>query len=920
MHILLVRPPVPKFTIGLKHIMICEPLELEYLAASLPGHDLRILDLLLEQGLSEELERFRPDIVATSCYITGVNEAIKVCRAAKRHNHGCLTAVGGVHAAVAPEDFADPAVDCIALGDGVGLMPDLVRAVEEGRSLMDTPGIAVPSGDNQVIRTKRAPYMQDPDQMPFPRRDLTAHLRHKYYYLFHQPAAIMKTTWGCQYSCEFCMTWAITNGHPFCRSPESIVDELEHIAEPEVYIVDDIFLINRPRLNEIAELIRQRGIKKKFLVYGRSDFIATHEDVIREWAELGLTAVIVGLEAGTDRELADLDKKCTLDQNRRAIKVLRNNEIDVYASLIPQPDYSLFEWRQLRNFIETSGLFYVNISPLTPLPGSRIWLKQKDHVTVPRRAHGLWDLSHCLLRTRLSLRQYYRQLLLTYARTVLSPRRAQRLALRTRPHILSRKYLRLWLGAWRIFVQFMSAHRHHSQRSLSLAMDRGEPPDGLDYRKIPHKQESKLRRIAFRPSASVSRFFSKMPESIDPHPLVDLPSARKWREVVRWGFNTDLYIYQQPFTGKPGATVRLGSREYRMLSSYDYLGLVGHPEIEKAAIEAIKQYGTGTGGVRLLTGTTDLHRRLESELVSFKQTEECLTYSSGYSTNLAIISSLLRSEDLAIVDSRIHRSITDACRLARVRTVSFRHNDPDGLERVLQHERPGRRTLIVVEGVYSMDGDTCCLTDIVTLKNRYRAFLMVDEAHSFGVLGDTGRGVDEHLGVPTEEVDIWMGTLSKAIPSTGGFVATRRDIALHLQHGSAPFMFSAAASPPTVAAASAALGILKREPERIRRTSEHASFLRTQLKQFGFDIGSSDSHVIPVIVGSDQDAYQFARFLFERGLIALAIVSPAVPRGAARLRLCATASQDKSLLRRAIDDLRSYRESAQHSAPDEQSD
>ncbi|MCX6836019.1 MAG: cobalamin-dependent protein [candidate division Zixibacteria bacterium] len=245
MRILLIRPPVPRHTIGLKHVMVCEPLELEYVAAGAVGHDVKIFDMILERGLDNQLQTFRPDIVATSCYITGVNEAIKVCRAAKRYNRDCFTIVGGVHSSVAPEDFADPSVDCIALGDGASLMPQIIDAVAGAASLADIPNLALPSGPRSVVRTRSAAYMPHPDALPFPRRDLTAHLRHRYYYLFHQPVAIMKTTWGCWYNCGFCMTWKVTGGMAFSRSPGSIVAELEQISETEVYIVDDIFLINQ---------------------------------------------------------------------------------------------------------------------------------------------------------------------------------------------------------------------------------------------------------------------------------------------------------------------------------------------------------------------------------------------------------------------------------------------------------------------------------------------------------------------------------------------------------------------------------------------------------------------------------------------------------------------------------------------------
>ena len=465
---------------GLKHVMICEPLELEYVAAGLPGHEIQIMDMILERGFEARLKRFRPDVVGTSCYITGVNEVVKLCRATKRWNPACRTVVGGVHASVAPEDFADPAVDCIALGDGTTMMAELVRAFEDGVPLDAVAGLALPDGGT-VCRTAPRPYMPPPDEIPFPRRDLVAHLQDRYYYLFHRPVALLKTTWGCWYRCNFCFTWRITGGTPYSRSPESIADELEQIVAEDVYIVDDIFLINERRLRRIAALLRERGIRKKYLAYGRADFIAKHEDVVAEWAELGLTAVFIGLEAVTNPELHSMDKRTTVDQNRQAVEVLRRHGIDTYGSLITQPDYVAEDWERLWRFIDDAGLYYLNISPLTPLPGTDVWEQERERITVSRRAHGLFDLSHVLLPTRVPLREYYRSLLGLYIRTCLDIRRARRLTLRTRPPVWSRQYLRLWYGGYRIWRQMRTAHRHHDPDQLAIAAERGpawEPVSG----------------------------------------------------------------------------------------------------------------------------------------------------------------------------------------------------------------------------------------------------------------------------------------------------------------------------------------------------------------------------------------------------------------------------------------------------------
>jgi len=452
--------------------MICEPLELEYVAAALVDHDVQIMDMILEKGLERRLQAFKPDVVGTSCYISGVNEVKKLCRTVKRYAPSCFTVVGGVQAARCPEDFIEPSIDCIALSGDTGVMREIVDALEAKRPLSDVPGLALRHEDH-LHRTASADYMPDPDTLPFPRRDLVAHLSHRYYYAFHQPVALIKTTWGCWYKCNFCYTWRITDGHVYSRSPESIADELETIDADDVYIVDDIFLINRHRLSRLAELIRDRGIQKSFLVYSRADFICDNEDVIAEWASIGLRAVFIGLEASTDRELESMEKRCTVDKNRLAIEILRRNGVDTYGSLIPHPEYEVEDWERLWRFIEDTGLYYVNISPLTPLPGTLIWEQYRRTITVPRSAHELWDFSHVVVLTRVPLRAYYWQLLKLYAKTTLNLRRANRLTLRTRPPIWSFRYLRLWFGAVRILFQFLRAHRHHDPDHLVDAMDLG---------------------------------------------------------------------------------------------------------------------------------------------------------------------------------------------------------------------------------------------------------------------------------------------------------------------------------------------------------------------------------------------------------------------------------------------------------------
>jgi len=491
MKILLVRPPVPKHTIGLKHIMICEPLELEYIGANLGNHEVQIFDSLVETGFEKRLRQFKPDVMVSSCYKTGVNEVIKLFRIVKKWNKNCITIAGGVHATLVPSDFNDVATDIIGMGDGTFLLAEIIEALESQQSLYDVAGLAIPTAKDQLFISPKRAYMPKADTLPLPRRDLVEHLKHKYYYLMHQPVATMKTTWGCWYRCNFCFTWKITDGHPYSRSPESIVTELESIECEDVYIVDDIFLINKSRLRKLADMIKAKNIKKKYLVYSRADFIVENEEIIAEWAELGLSAVFIGLEATTDAELNAMNKECPADDNYNAIKILKKYKIDTYGSLIPLPEYSHEDWERLWKFIQDTGLYYVNISPLTPLPGADVWQEYESKITVPVDAHGLFDLSHILLPTKMSLKDYYRELLRLYSRTVLNLSRASKETQRTLPSVFSLKYFRILKGTIKIGRQFWNAHKHHSDSEIKIAQYKGEKVEG-------HTYESKFSNPSFR--------------------------------------------------------------------------------------------------------------------------------------------------------------------------------------------------------------------------------------------------------------------------------------------------------------------------------------------------------------------------------------------------------------------------------------
>ena len=379
------------------------------------------------------------------------------------------------------------------------------------------------------------------------------------------------------------------------------------------------------------------------------------------------------------------------------------------------------------------------------------------------------------------------------------------------------------------------------------------------------------------------------------------PRARRLFESTALACSVDAYPFQIPLEGRPGPMVTADGHQMLMLSSYDYLGLIGHPRVQRAAMEALDQYGTGTGGVRLLTGTLDLHREMERAVAEYKGTEAAVTYSSGYLANVAVIASLFGPADRVIMDTLSHRSLLDACRMAGVQVQRFRHNDPESLRQEIQNGPTANRTLIISDGVFSMDGDICILPELIAFKKEFGCFLLVDESHASGTLGRHGRGTDEHFGVDTNEVDIWTGSLAKAIPSNGGFVAGSQQLCIFLQHASAPFIFSGAMAAPAIAAVKEALAVLKDEPERVSRVQCNAQFLRSGLQRLGYDTGLSETPVIPVIYKDEPSAALTARRLRDFGILATPVLFPAVAQGSPRLRLCVTAGHTREQLEFALD-------------------
>jgi 8-amino-7-oxononanoate synthase len=344
-----------------------------------------------------------------------------------------------------------------------------------------------------------------------------------------------------------------------------------------------------------------------------------------------------------------------------------------------------------------------------------------------------------------------------------------------------------------------------------------------------------------------------------------------------------LYPYFTPISEAKGNRVKVHGREMILIGSNNYLGLIDHPKVKQAAKEAIDRYGVATCGSRFLTGTIDLHEQLEERLAKFMNKEAALSFSTGYQTNLGIISSLAGKDDFVITDRMDHASIIDACRLSFAEVRKFKHNDMQDLEKVLSEIPEDRGKLIVVDGVFSMEGDIADLPGIIPLAKKYNARVMVDDAHGLGVLGKNGRGTAEHFGLE-KEVDLIMGTFSKSFVSIGGFVAGDKKVINYIKHFARSLIFSAAATPASVAAVLAALEVIETEPERRQRLWQITHFMKNSFQQMGYNTGPSQTPIIPIMIGDDDQCFALWKALREEGIFTTPVIYPAVPKGQALIR------------------------------------
>jgi len=360
-----------------------------------------------------------------------------------------------------------------------------------------------------------------------------------------------------------------------------------------------------------------------------------------------------------------------------------------------------------------------------------------------------------------------------------------------------------------------------------------------------------------------------------------------------------LYPYFNPISSEPGDEVIIDGRKLTMIGSNNYLGLVNDPRVKEAAADAARKYGSGCTGSRFLNGTLSLHIELEDKLARFFKRESALVYSTGFQANLGTISCLVGKNDLLVIDRADHASIVDGCRLSYGKIAKFSHNDIQDLDRVLNNHvnNNGLRggILIVVDGVFSMEGDIIKLPELVEVAEKYNARIMVDDAHSVGILGEGGRGTAEHFNL-IDRVDITMGTFSKSFASLGGFIVADETVINYVKHFARELIFSASIPPSNVAAVLKALEIIEAEPERRENLWKNTHRMHYELRRLGYDIGNTETPIVPIMIGEDMQTFAFWKSLFDNGVFANAIISPAVAPGNALIRTSYTATHtDKHL-------------------------
>lgn len=473
MRILLVKPDVGPFTLSGGDYVELEPLELEYLAGGLRGHDVRLLDLRYDGSLEAEIERFGPDLVACTAYSVHVYKALSIFSAAKRLKPDVYTVVGGHHATLLPGDFHRAQVDAVVIGEAVFSFRELVEALERGRSPRAVPGIWHRDRGRFSFTGPRNDIGQI-DRFPLPDREITRRYRDRYFYLWWRPAALARTSAGCAYRCSFCPIWKAAGGKWAYRSPESVADELAGIEEDFVYFCDDNAFFCDDSMRELHGLLEDRRVNKEYFFFSRADAVVRHRKLVESWAEIGLRQVFLGLEAVDNQKLLVLNKRTREGTNEEAVAILKANGVDPFAGFMVFPDFTADDFDRIYDYVDKLGIYYVELSVLTPAPGSELYWRSRGELTTGN--YELFDYMHPVLPTRLESREFSARLARLWWQAY-SPRRALRVRPAHRPPLTGWQLGRTLFIALKNYRAIKRSHRDLGRTAAAVLREpAGEKP------------------------------------------------------------------------------------------------------------------------------------------------------------------------------------------------------------------------------------------------------------------------------------------------------------------------------------------------------------------------------------------------------------------------------------------------------------
>lgn len=417
MRILLIQPPERLDAVGFNKFGCPEPLALEILAASLPRHQVKILDMRINADLEGSVRAFGPSLAAVTGYTPNVPQMLAVCREVKKLDAKISTVVGGYHATLCPEDFDVEYVDVVVVGEGEKSLPELVAALEENRDLGGIAGLIYRKQGRQIFTQPRQ-LLPDLDESPFPARHLTDPYRQKYFFQFWSSPTPVETARGCPYNCKFCSVWVFHRGRCRFKSPERVVDELKRVKGNIAYFVDDNFLQNLPRAEKVYRLIKEAGLSLMYWMQARSDSIVRRPDLIERWAHVGLSTVLVGFEKFREEELTNLRKRSSIQSNEEAARILRANGVDIWGAFIVDPTWERSDFDALIKYVRRLKISFPQFSVLTPLPGTEFFREKLGELTT--RNYELFDFLHSVLPTKLPTGQFYAEMARLYSSTMMS--------------------------------------------------------------------------------------------------------------------------------------------------------------------------------------------------------------------------------------------------------------------------------------------------------------------------------------------------------------------------------------------------------------------------------------------------------------------------------------------------------------------